>query len=70
MVDLGFFVQIALRQKPKGVPRMQRMFSLCLVIHRCMRGTPLGFCLMVIVNEKPLSVVLLIYVAGHQELQI
>ena len=47
------------------------MLTLCLVIHRGMRVTPLGFCLRVIVNEKPLnlekttssvlSVLLLIY---------
>ena len=47
------------------------MLYLCLVIQRCLRGTPLGFCLRVIVNEKPpnvkkttpsvLSTLLLIY---------
>ena len=47
------------------------MISFYLVIQRCMRVTPLGFCLRVIVNEKPLnlenttssvlSVLLLIY---------
>ena len=31
------------------------MLSLCLVIQRCLRGTPLGFCLKVIVNEKLLN---------------
>ena len=45
------------------------MLSVRLVIRRSMRVTPLGFCLRVIVNEKPhekttssvLSVLLLIY---------
>ena len=41
-----------LRQKPKGVPRRQRTLSLCLVIQQCLRVTPLGFFLRVIVNEK------------------
>ena len=31
------------------------MLSLCLVIQRCLRGTPSGFCLRIIVNEKPLN---------------
>ena len=31
------------------------MLSLCLVIQRGMRITSLGFCLRVIVNEKPLN---------------
>ena len=31
------------------------MLSLCLVIQGGMRKTPLGFCLRVIVNEKPLN---------------
>ena len=53
----GFSFTIALRQKPKGVPRRQRMLSLCLVIQCCLRGTPLGFCLRVIVNERPLNLV-------------
>ena len=44
--------------------------SLCLVIQQCLRGTPLGLSLRVIVNENPLnqqttsrviSVLLLIY---------
>ena len=48
----GFSFTITLRQKPKGVPRM---LSLFLVIRRCLRGTPLGFFLRVIVNEKPLN---------------
>ena len=29
--------------------------SLCIVIQRCMRVTPLGFCLRVFVNEKRLN---------------
>ena len=37
---LGVFsFTITLRQKPKEIPRMQRMFSLCLEIQRCLRGT-------------------------------
>ena len=58
----GFSFTITLRKKPKGVTRM---VSVC-------NSTPLGFCLRVIVNEKPrnlekttssvLSVLLLIYV--------
>jgi len=51
----GFPFTITLRQKPKGVPSRQRMLSLCLVIQRCLRGTPLCFCLGVIVNEKSLN---------------
>ena len=31
------------------------MLSLCLIIQFRLRGTPLGFCLRVIVNEKPLN---------------
>ena len=31
------------------------MLILCLVIQRCLRATPLGFYLRVIVNEKPLN---------------
>ena len=31
------------------------MLSLCLVIQRGMRVTPLGFCLRIIVNENPLN---------------
>ena len=31
------------------------MLSFCLVIQLSMRVTPLGLCLMVIVNEKPLN---------------
>ena len=31
------------------------MLSLCLAIKRFLRGTSLGFCLRVIVNEKPLN---------------
>ena len=31
------------------------MLSLCLAIQRGMRVTPLGFCLRVIVNKKPLN---------------
>ena len=34
---------------------LRRMLSLCLIIQRHMRVTPLGFCLGVIVNEKPLN---------------
>ena len=37
---------------PKGVTRM---LSLCLLIQHCLHGTPLGFCLRVIVDEKPLN---------------
>ena len=52
----GFFVHKTLRHaKPKGVLRRQRLLSLCLVIQRCLCGTPLGFCLRVIVNEEPLD---------------
>jgi hypothetical protein len=50
------------------------MVSICLVIQPCMRVTPLGFCLGVIVNKQPLyfekttycvlSVLLLIYGLG------
>ena len=64
----GFLFTISLRQKSKGVTRI---LSPCLVIQRSMRATPLGFCLRVIVDEKPLnlekttssvlSVLLLIY---------
>jgi len=31
------------------------MLSLNLLTQRCLRGTSLGFCLSVIVNEKPLT---------------
>ena len=53
------------------------MLYLCLVIQRCLRGTPFAFCLYfrVIVNEKPLnlekttssvlSLLLLIYVSDN-----
>ena len=34
---------------------VQNMPSLCLVIQHCLRVTPLGFCLWVIVNEKLLN---------------
>ena len=55
-VDFSRFMyvsfKITLRQKPKGVTRK---LSLCLVIHRGMRVTPLGFCLRVFVNEKPIN---------------
>ena len=44
-----FLSTITLRQKPKGVTHM---LSLCLVMQRGMRVTPLGFCLRVIVNKK------------------
>ena len=47
-----FSFTITLRQWSKGVTSMR---SLCLVIQRCLRGTPLGFCLRVTVNEKPLN---------------
>ena len=48
----GFSFTITLRQKPKGVsPRL----SVCFVIQRFLRRTPLGFCLRVIVKEKPLN---------------
>ena len=57
----GFSFTIIMRQRPKGVTRM---LSICLVIQRCLHETPLGFCLRVVVNEKPLNLeeVLLIYV--------
>ena len=48
----GFPLTITLRQKPKGVTHM---VSLCHVIQHCLRGTPLGFCLGFMVNEKPLN---------------
>ena len=48
----GFSFTKTLRQRPKGVTHM---LSLCLVIQRCLRGTPLGFCHRVIVNEKPVN---------------
>ena len=48
----GFSFTITLRQKPKGVMRMQSLF---LVIQRLMRVTHLGFCLRVIVKEKVLN---------------
>ena len=54
------------------------MLSLCLGIQRCLRGTALGFCLRVIVNEKSLnlekttssvlSVLLLIIVLNVQKI--
>jgi len=31
------------------------MLSLCLLIQHCLCGTPLGFCLKVIVDKKPLN---------------
>ena len=48
----GFSLTLNLRQRSKGVTRM---LSLCLVIQRCLRGTHLGFCLRIFVNEKPLN---------------
>ena len=38
---------------PKGVTRMLSL--LCLIIHCCLRVTPQGFCLRIIVNEKLLN---------------
>ena len=63
---------ITLSQKPREVLRSRRKTdSLCLVILRQLRETPLGFCLRIIVNEfhpnlekttsSVLSVLLLIY---------
>ena len=43
----GFSFTITLRQRLKGVTCM---LSLCFVIQRCLRGTPLVFCVRVIVN--------------------
>ena len=64
----GFSFILTIRQRPKVVTRMH---SLCLVIQRCLRGTPLGFCLRASVKENPfnlekttssiLSVLFLIY---------
>ena len=48
----SFSFTVTLRQKPKGITRM---LSLCLVIQCCLHGTPLSFCLRVIVNEKILK---------------
>ena len=45
-----------LRKKPEGVPRRLRIVFLCLVIRRFLCGTPLGFCLRAIVNEKSQNV--------------
>ena len=47
-----FRSQITLRQRPKEVTRMLSLFP---VILRFLRGTTLGICLKVIVNEKPLN---------------
>ena len=46
-----FSFTITLRQKLKGVTRMPSL----LVIQRCIRVTPLGFYIRVIVNEKHLN---------------
>ena len=46
-----FSFTITLRQKLKGVTRMLSL----LVIQRCIRVTPLGFYIRVIVNEKHLN---------------
>ena len=48
----GFSFTENLWQRPIDVTHM---LSLCLVIQRCLLGTPLGFCLRVIVNKKPLN---------------
>ena len=48
----SFSFQKNLRQKPKGVTHK---LSLCLVIQRSMRVTPLGFCLRTILNKIPLN---------------
>ena len=47
---MGFSFRITMRLH--GVKRMR---SLCPVIQRGLRGTPLGFCLIVIVNEKSVN---------------
>ena len=46
-----FGVTITLRKRPAGVTSMLSFFF----IQRCLRGTPLGFCLRVIVKEKPIN---------------
>ena len=71
--DSGSFrSHLTLRQKTKGFPRRKRLITRQRDSMRCLaRGTPFGFRLMVIVNEKKLnlekttssvlSVLLLIY---------
>ena len=52
----GFSFTITLRQKPKEVPHRKRWIIRQRESMRCLRRTPLGFCLRVIVNEKPLKI--------------
>ena len=48
----GILFTITVSQKPEGVTRMQRLSTRQT---ESMRVTPLGFCLRVIMNKKPLN---------------
>ena len=48
---MSSFQDLDVRQKPRGVSRSRLTGSLCLVVLRRLRETPVGFCPWVIVNE-------------------